>query len=575
MEMIDVTDNRSRRPGRAVKRGLSAGLASVMLATTLFAALPAFGAGTYSQNDSAVTTQASAESAAQSVVISDDFFSVDSTGTGYEYYADARVLVVTGEVEVTGSVQCNDHIMVYVPDGGTVIWNAEICTNDYLAIDLYLDGGSFRMIGGVIETTVEGMGDALGVFANVPSTVTIEGGRIATHCYDGFGITSNGQVTVVIAGGEVESENGVAVQAYQIDGLEISGGTVSGKTRAVVSADSDFTVSGGTLTAEVVIEADQAQVTGGTLVAGDEGALFIMTDDAQNFVVDGNAVLRTNASDESTAVVTGGILFQDKAGTVIGDVQLGDDLTVADDEELVIPEGSSLTVPEGVTFQNLGTVVQEGDVYNQGGTVVDESGDLEVIELQVPDTGKPEAPAYPEDTDPAKPADPTTPATPDPKPPVSTPTEVKVTFNVNGGKALSKKSATRTVVTGKKYGKLPTPTRTGYKFAGWYTKKTGGKKVSASTIAGSKNVTLYARWKAQYGQLKKGVSAVNVRSKATAASKIKGHATKKATIRIIGKVDRKGTAHDWYKVKVTRGTGKNARTVTGYVYAQFVKAAWK
>ncbi len=46
------------------------------------------------------------------------------------------------------------------------------------------------------------------------------------------------------------------------------------------------------------------------------------------------------------------------------------------------------------------------------------------------------------------------------------------------------------------YGTLPTPTRTGYTFAGWWTAKdTGGKKVTATTVCyASGNYTLYARW---------------------------------------------------------------------------------
>lgn len=60
------------------------------------------------------------------------------------------------------------------------------------------------------------------------------------------------------------------------------------------------------------------------------------------------------------------------------------------------------------------------------------------------------------------------------------------------------------VVTGKAYGtlctngQLPVPTRTGYSFAGWYTKRTGGTKVTASTIVTeTSNHTLYAHWTAK------------------------------------------------------------------------------
>ena len=45
------------------------------------------------------------------------------------------------------------------------------------------------------------------------------------------------------------------------------------------------------------------------------------------------------------------------------------------------------------------------------------------------------------------------------------------------------------------YGALPTPTRTGYDFDGWYTQETGGTKVTATTSVGTNPpTTLYAHW---------------------------------------------------------------------------------
>jgi uncharacterized repeat protein (TIGR02543 family) len=74
---------------------------------------------------------------------------------------------------------------------------------------------------------------------------------------------------------------------------------------------------------------------------------------------------------------------------------------------------------------------------------------------------------------------------------------IKVRFKANGGK-VKKKSKRVTYVTtyGKKtYGKLPKPTRKGYYFAGWYTKKKGGKYISAySDVRTKKDITLYAHW---------------------------------------------------------------------------------
>lgn len=66
-------------------------------------------------------------------------------------------------------------------------------------------------------------------------------------------------------------------------------------------------------------------------------------------------------------------------------------------------------------------------------------------------------------------------------------------LNVNGGKKLSTSSIT--VTSGDKYGTLPTPTRKGYTFKGWYTKKNGGTKITkSSTVTITKNTTLYAHW---------------------------------------------------------------------------------
>jgi uncharacterized repeat protein (TIGR02543 family) len=70
----------------------------------------------------------------------------------------------------------------------------------------------------------------------------------------------------------------------------------------------------------------------------------------------------------------------------------------------------------------------------------------------------------------------------------------KVKFNANKGKVKIK---SKWYTYGKKYGKLPKPTRKGYKFLGWYTKKSGGKKVKSSTIyqATKATISIYAHWK--------------------------------------------------------------------------------
>lgn len=71
---------------------------------------------------------------------------------------------------------------------------------------------------------------------------------------------------------------------------------------------------------------------------------------------------------------------------------------------------------------------------------------------------------------------------------------VTVSFNANGG---SCSTSSKTVSVRGTYGTLPTPTRTGYEFNGWYTASSSGTKVTSSTtITATSNHTLYAHWTA-------------------------------------------------------------------------------
>lgn len=73
----------------------------------------------------------------------------------------------------------------------------------------------------------------------------------------------------------------------------------------------------------------------------------------------------------------------------------------------------------------------------------------------------------------------------------STPvTYYTVTWNANGGSCAVTSS---TVEAGKAIGTLPTATKSGYTFNGWFTKASGGDKISASTVINA-NTTFYAQF---------------------------------------------------------------------------------
>ena len=73
-----------------------------------------------------------------------------------------------------------------------------------------------------------------------------------------------------------------------------------------------------------------------------------------------------------------------------------------------------------------------------------------------------------------------------------TPNQYIVTFNPNGG---SVSPTTKTVTYDSTYGSLPTPTRTGYNFAGWWTAASGGTQITSSTkVTTASNHSIYAHW---------------------------------------------------------------------------------
>lgn len=71
----------------------------------------------------------------------------------------------------------------------------------------------------------------------------------------------------------------------------------------------------------------------------------------------------------------------------------------------------------------------------------------------------------------------------------------KVTFDANGGTC---DTGYKYVTYNQAYGTLPSPTRTDYRFLGWYTAATGGNKITSSSyMTLTSGHTLYAQWEIQ------------------------------------------------------------------------------
>lgn len=139
----------------------------------------------------------------------------------------------------------------------------------------------------------------------------------------------------------------------------------------------------------------------------------------------------------------------------------------------------------------------------------------------------------------------------------------KVSFNANGGKVSTK---SKTVTAKSKIGTLPKPTRKGYTFWGWYTKKSGGSEVTKSTQV-SKKQTLYAHWK-KGKQHKLSFNAnggkVSTKSKAVKPGKKAGS---------LPKAKRSGyTFKGWYTAK---SGGKKVTKSTKISKKRTLYAHWK
>lgn len=77
---------------------------------------------------------------------------------------------------------------------------------------------------------------------------------------------------------------------------------------------------------------------------------------------------------------------------------------------------------------------------------------------------------------------------------INTGDEVTITFDPNGG-TLNAGEESKFVQPDSPYGSLPTPTRAGYRFDGWFTAIDGGEKVEETTVMSSRAAhTLYAHW---------------------------------------------------------------------------------
>lgn len=138
-------------------------------------------------------------------------------------------------------------------------------------------------------------------------------------------------------------------------------------------------------------------VNGGSLTAsaseGNDGIQFYVgsssdtTNATTSLTISDNAIVRAEngikASRVDKPIPSGtGIVFDDKEGTVYGNVTL--------DEPLTVSEGETLTVPEGSALNTNGNLTNNGTVVEAGGALTGEAGGIIVTAPAITTTALPE-----------------------------------------------------------------------------------------------------------------------------------------------------------------------------------------
>lgn len=152
-----------------------------------------------------------------------------------------------------------------------------------------------------------------------------------------------------------------------------------------------------------------------------------------------------------------------------------------------------------------------------------------------------------------------------------------VVFDANGGSSSS--TTSKTVTFGETYGTLPTATYQGYTFNGWFTSKTEGVQIKASTkFSNTEDTTLYAQW---------SVATVTITLDDQGGSGGSGtaKATYNAAMPAVSVPSRKGYTFDGYYTGVDGGgvqyytaNGTSARISALYtstkLYAKWIPATY-
>ena len=259
-----------------------------------------------------------------------------------------------------------------------------------------ISGGDVTGIGGTGEMS---WGIACNDILTITgSTVVGKGGPLAgTNIQYSAGVNGMGKVelsggTVTGTGGDTEAGDSFGICAgdttsYNVVTVSIKNATVTATGGTATNGSSGGISATNTIAdVEVTIENAAVTTTGGAAEQGSYGILAETTGTAVDVTINGNSVVRANMTgveDVDGEPISGdsidkqnGIIFENGEGTVYGNVELQEDLTVGADESLTIPQGATLLIPENVTLTNRGTMTNNGTIKNRGTLTIEPGGNL-------------------------------------------------------------------------------------------------------------------------------------------------------------------------------------------------------
>ena len=266
--------------------------------------------------------------------------------------------------------------------GATIKGGSDVVSIPY-GSGIYAQGSSNQPVTLTIELIGENtITGTFGIYVNAtpPTTPGTDASLVIKKSGDNGSLTvtgtGNSGLHIISGTGNASlTIKNVSVVANATSSYSGSGVCVQSGASATDSPNISLSVDGGSLTASGTGNSDgiwfyvgSSQATGATTsLTVSENAIV----DARNGGISALKILETLPTPTPTGENSSGIVFDDKNGTVYGDVTLQDDLEIGTDETLTVPDGSSLNCNGNLT--NNGTIINKGTLTGEvggNGTVI-------------------------------------------------------------------------------------------------------------------------------------------------------------------------------------------------------------